>query len=194
MSGRQTLTRYLSRSFLLACPALLVLAACETPTPYQPQMHGNEVAGGYRDQQIEANQFRITFTGNSMTSRETVETYLLYRAAELTLQHGYDWFEMADRQTEKKSNSYIDHPFGPGPWGYWGPTWRYYGGGFGWRSWDPYWGDPFWDTTVDVHTIDRYQASTEIVIFHGAKPSDNPRAFDAHDVAGRLGPNIVAPR
>src|SRR5258705_13439005 len=90
-------------ALLLIGPALLALAACETATPYQPQMRGNEVSGGYRDRQIEANRFRITFSGNSMTSRDTVETYLLYRAAELPLQHGYDWFEMADRQTDRKS-------------------------------------------------------------------------------------------
>jgi hypothetical protein len=195
MSLRQTAAaRLLSRSFLLACPALLALAACETATPYQPQIRGNQVSGGYRDQQIEANRFRVTFNGNSMTSRETVETYLLYRAAELTVQHGFDWFTMADRQTDRKSSTYIDRPFGPGPWGYWGPSWRYYGGGFGWRTWDPFWGDPFWDSSVNVQTIDRYEASAEIVTYRSAKPADNPRAFDARDVISRLGPTIVAPR
>jgi hypothetical protein len=194
MSLSRTAHRSRRRALLLIGPALLVLAGCETATPYQPQMHGNQVSGGYRDQQIEANRFRVMFNGNSMTSRETVETYLLYRAAELTVQHGYDWFEMADRQTDRKSNTYIDRPFGPGPWGYWGPSWRYYGGGFGWRSWDPFWGDPFWDSSVNVQTVDRYEASAEIVTYHGPKPPDNPRAFDARDVINRLGPTIVAPR
>ena len=41
-----------------------------------------------------------------MTSRETVETYLLYRAAQLTVERGFDWFEMADRNTEKHSSTY----------------------------------------------------------------------------------------
>ena len=189
MPLRQPAARFL----LLVGPALLALMACETATPYQPQMHGNQVSGGYRDQQLEANRFRVTFNGNSMTSRDTVETYLLYRAAELTLQQGYDWFMMADRQTDRKSSTYIDRPFGPGPWGYWGPSWRYYGA-WGWRSWDPFWGDPFWDTTVDVHTVDRYEAMAEIVMFRGPKPAGEARAFDARDVASRLGPTIIAPR
>lgn len=193
MPLRPSAVRLMSRSLLLAGPALLALAACETATPYQPQMHGNQVAGGYHDQQIEANRFRVTFTGNSMTSRETVETYLLYRAAELTLQQGFDWFQMADRQTDRKSDTYVDHPFGPGPWGWWAPYWRYYGDGFGWRSWDPFWGDPFWDSSIDIHTIDRYEASAEIVMFHGPKPANDPRAFDARDVVQRLGPTIVTP-
>ncbi len=194
MSLSRTAHRSRRRALLLIGPALLALAGCETATPYQPQMHGSQVSGGYRDQQIEANRFRVTFNGNSMTSRERVETYLLYRAAELTVQHGYDWFEMADRQTDRKSNTYIDRPFGLGPWGYWGPSWRYYGGGFGWRSWDPFWGDPFWDSSVNVQTVDRYEATAEIVTYHGPKPPDNPRAFDARDVISRLGPTIVAPR
>jgi hypothetical protein len=193
MSSTCSYRRSRRRALLLICPVLLALAACETATPYQPQMRGNQVSGGYRDQQIEANRFRVTFNGNSMTSRETVETYLLYRAAELTVQNGFDWFAMADRQTERKSDTYIDRPFGPGPWGYWGPSWRY-GGSFGWRSWDPWWGDPFWDSSIDVRTVDRYEASAEIVTGRGPKTADNPRAFDARDVISRLGPTIVAPR
>jgi hypothetical protein len=191
MSSTHSAHRSLRRAFLLACPALLALAACETATPYQPQMRGNQVSGGYSDQQIEANRFRVAFRGNSMTSRETVERYLLFRAAELTVQNGFDWFEMADRQTERKSNTYVDRPFGPGPWGYWGPTWGY-GGRFGWRTWDPWWGDPFWDSTIDVRTVDRYEATAEIITGHGPKP--NERAFDARDVISRLGPTITQPR
>jgi hypothetical protein len=101
----------------LTLPLALVLSGCETATPYQPLSRHGSSAGGYSDQQIEANRFRVTFAGNSMTSRETVETYLLYRAAQLTVEHGFDWFEMADRNTEKHSSTYVTEPFGPGPWG-----------------------------------------------------------------------------
>ena len=171
----------------------LTLAGCETATPYQPLPHPGSRAGGYSDQQIEPNRFRVTFSGNSMTSRSTVENYLLYRAAQLTVERGFDWFEMADRSTEKHSNTYVtQQPFGPGPWGYWGPLWRYRGP-FGWRSWDPFWGDPFWDRDIDVHTINRYEAMAEIVTGRGHKP-DRPRAFDARAVLANLGPTIQPPR
>jgi len=177
-----------------AAAMVALLAGCETATPYQPLRTSGAASGGYSDQQIEANRFRVTFAGNSMTSRERVETYLLYRAAQLTVERGFDWFEMADRNTERHSSSYVNQPFGPGPYGYWGPAWRYRGAGFGWRSWDPFWGDPFWGNNIDVTTVDRYEATAEIVTGRGPKPDGNIRAFDARAVIANLGPRIEAPR
>jgi hypothetical protein len=177
---------------LLALP-LAALTACTTPTPYQPLTTSGAARGGYSDQRIEDNRYRVTFTGNSMTSRETVETYLLYRAAQLTVDRGYDWFVMADRDTERKSQTYVSQPFSSGPWGYWGPSWRYYGAGFGWRSWDPFWGDPFWDRQIDVRTVNRYEAMAEVVLGRGAKPADNARAFDARQVLSNLSARITLP-
>lgn len=172
---------------------LTALTACTTATPYQPLTRSGTRAGGYSDQQVEPNRFRVTFAGNSMTSRETVENYLLYRAAQLTVERGFDWFVMADRDTDKKSSTYVTQPFGPGPYGFWGPSWRYRGRGFGWRGWDPYRGDPFWDRSIDVQTIDRYEATAEIVTGRGPKPRDNVRAFDARAVLAGLSARIQQP-
>ena len=176
---------------LVACS--LALAGCASPTPYQPLRPDNDVSGGYSNQRISNDQYRVTFSGNDMTSRQTVENYLLYRAAELTVQQGYDWFAMTDRNTDRKSRTYVDHPFGPGPYGWWGPRWRYHRRGLAWSTWDPFFGDPFWADHVDVHTIDRFEATAEIRMGHGARPADNPRAFDAHEVMQNLGPNIQRP-
>ncbi|WP_420136503.1 CC0125/CC1285 family lipoprotein [Sphingomonas sp.] len=177
-----------------AAVATLILAGCQTATPYQPLAPNARSRGGYTDQQIEPNRFRVTFAGNSMTSRETVETYLLYRAAQLTIDRGFDWFEMADRNTERNSNTYVTQPFGPGPYGYWGPSWRYGRRGSGWRNWDPYWGNPFWAGSVDVTTVTRYEAAAEIVMGRGPKPSNNVRAFDARAVVVNLAPRVQTPR
>jgi len=70
------------RTLLLAL-AVGALSACATETAYQPA--GPNSDGGYREQQIESNRVRISFSGNSLTDRETVENYLLFRAAELTV-------------------------------------------------------------------------------------------------------------
>ncbi|HVY89226.1 MAG TPA: hypothetical protein VG942_10185, partial [Hyphomonadaceae bacterium] len=83
----------------------LALAACATPTPYQPLGAETGVSGGYSSQRIASDRYRVRFSGNNLTSRQTVENYLLYRAAELTAQEGYDWFAMNDRDTERKSHT-----------------------------------------------------------------------------------------
>lgn len=176
----------------LALASASVLASCATPTPYQPATGSGSYRTGYWDEQIEADRFRVTFAGNSLTSRETVERFLLYRAAQLTVERGYDYFVLSDRDTERKTRTYIDRPFSSGPWGYWGPSWRYYSPRWGWRGWSPYWGDPFWDNQVDVRTVDRYEASAEIVVGRGRKP-DNVRAFDARQVLNNLGPSVAMP-
>lgn len=162
------------------------LSACETATPYQPLRHGTEVSGGFTDQRLDQNHFRVTFQGNTLTPRETVESYLLYRAAELTVSQGYDWFETAQRHTERDQQTYIDPLYGPGPYGFWRPRWRAWGG-YGWGAWGPYWGD----ATVD--TVQKFQASAEIVMQHGPKPATDPKALDARQVLANLGPKIQRP-
>ncbi len=174
------------------------LVACATPTPYQPNIRGQATSGGYSEVRIESNRFRVNFAGNSLTSRETVEGYLLFRSAELTLQNGDDWFSIVDRQTNKDTRTYVEpdplyHPwYGPG-YGYWRPSWRYYGAGYGWRGWDPFWGDPFWADRVDVRTVEKFEASAEIVMGKGSKPTGDTRAFDAHAVVENLRPRIQYP-
>jgi hypothetical protein len=171
---------------------LAVVTACATATPYQPLQTRGDVRGGYSEQRLEDNRYRVTFAGNSFTSRQTVENYLLYRAAELTVQSGYDGFTMVARGTDPHTTTRVFRdPFGPGPWGWWGPSWRYYGR-FGWRTWDPWMHSPFWADDVDISTVTSFEASAEIVMFKGRRP-DDPRSFDARQVLQNLGPTIQMP-
>ena len=62
------------RRISVALTALLLVAGCATATPYQPLDPQSRFSGGYSDQRIEPDRFRVTFRGNSLTSRETVET------------------------------------------------------------------------------------------------------------------------
>ncbi len=173
------------------------LAACETPTPYQPAPPNERNGYGYREYKLDATHWRVAFAGNSLTSRETVEKYLLNRAAELTLQQGFDWFETTDRHTEKNT-SYVgdaDPFYHSGFWASygwgWRPSWRYYGAA-GWRSWDPWFGGPFWANDIDIREVNRYEAASEIVMGHGAPPA-GAKVFDAHEVIANIGPSIVKP-
>ena len=187
-----------SVAFAVSLALAAGLAACATPAPYQPNIKGQSTAGGYSEIRLEPNRYRVNFMGNSLTGRETVEGYLLFRAAELTVESGYDWFSIVDRDTDKKTQTYVEPDPFYRPWygayGFWRPSWRYYGRGFGWRGWDPFWGDPFWADRVDVRTVERFEASAEILMQKGAKPQDDPKAFDARAVIENLKPRVQYPQ
>ncbi|MCC2978859.1 MULTISPECIES: CC0125/CC1285 family lipoprotein [unclassified Sphingomonas] len=188
------------RSLLMATAVsgALLVAGCATETPYRPATGSGFNRTGFSERQVEANRFLVNFAGNTVTDRDTVERYLLFRAAELTLQNGFDYFVTVDRQTDRQARTYSTPGTGFGPgWGYggwggyWGPSWRFYGRPWGgWGGWGP-WGGGFND--FDVRTVDRYEASAEIVMGKGSPPSGEVRAFNARDVVERLGPTIVLP-
>ncbi|MEI9885397.1 MAG: hypothetical protein WDN08_02670 [Rhizomicrobium sp.] len=171
---------------LTASALILGLAACATPTPYQPAQ--NDTGPGYTDQQLGNNRYRITFTGNSQTQRQTVENYLMLRAAEVTQKAGFTYFAFDDRDTEAKTSYRTLFTGFSG----WGPGW---GPGFGWyhRNWlyDPW--DPYWshDSTVTVPST-RYQAYAEIVLLTPDQAQGDPHAVNAADVIARLGPAAAA--
>ena len=168
----------------LAAAALtgaLGLAACGTsgPTPYQA---GGPNAAGYSETRIEDSRYRISFKGNSMTGRETVENYMLYRAAELTLQNGYDTFTIANRDTDKQSRTYS---YG----GYQGTylSYVYFVPRVGWvGAYEPYW------TPQRYQQVTRYEAYAEILMGRGPKGAD-PNTFDARQVSQNLAGAIQRP-
>ena len=199
------------RLLLLAAAAgALALSACQTATPYQPLgVRGAQSSGGYFDQQIEANRIRVGFKGNSLTSRERVERYLLFRAAELTLQRGYDWFSAVDRNTERTDRIYSTGVggyggYGYGGWGgYWGPRWGFYNRGFGGWGYGG-WGDPFWGGGYgfggygaggyNLQQVSQYEATAEVLMGKGPKPAGDRRAFDARQVVENLRGSIELPK
>jgi hypothetical protein len=179
----------MKRSILAAAASLLLVTACATPTPYQPLQIRGGTSGGFSETRVSSDRYRVTFEGNISTDRETVERYLLYRAAELTRDEGYDWFAMADRDTERQVREYIvaDDPFG---YGYWQPSWYYLGRGR-WAMIPR--ADPFYRQTYERRTVDKYRATAEILLGKGRKPANDVAAFDARDVIANLGPSIKRP-
>jgi hypothetical protein len=161
---------------LAAALALLGLAACtSSPTPYRPTSDGF----GYSDQQLESNRYRVSFAGNSATSPDAVRDYALYRAAELTIASGHDYFKVVDRQGESRSTG-VGGPqvgvgvgsgggsgFGIGLSTFLGGA----GGGFG----------------------EDYTVSLDILTFQGTKPPGDTEAYDARDLLRRLEPSIQRP-
>ena len=176
------------KTLAMTVAAGLALAACATATPYQPAGFNGQ-RGGYAEQRLENDRYRVSFSGNSVTSREQVEMSLLLRAAELTTENGFDWFSTTNRATDRDTRfQTIGDPFFD-RYRYWGPSWRYYGRG----AWSP-WGDPFWGRNdFDVQQIDRYEATAEIVMGRGAKPAGDADAFDAREVIANIGSRVTRP-
>ena len=159
----------------------LALTACASTTSYGPAAQNSY---GYSEQRSEDDRFRITFRGNSLTDRETVETYLLYRAAELTLANGYDHFLVVEDDTERTTtySGTATDPFGP-RFGLYAPF-PYYAYGY---PWGPRVAD------VDLRPRDRYTAIAYVKLGRGEKPADVTNAYDARSVERNLGPRIVRP-
>lgn len=179
--------------------ALAVLAGCATATPYQPLGYPGGERGGYASQQLDQTHFRVSFVGNTLTSRQQVENYLLYRAAELTLQQGYSCFTIVNRDTDAWTQVRVS-PFG-GYGGYgaygasyypgWTPYWRLRGP-WGWYNYDPWMGDPFFPGRYDVDTVTSYQAMADIAL--GRNCTAGPGTFAAQQVIQNLQPYIIRPR
>ena len=160
---------------LLACLASGFLALIGCATNYQAA----GLSGGYSDVRIDANTFRVDFHGNAYTSRQTVETHLLRRCAELTAQAGYDYFIVMGANTEALQNAYTT------PSSYNATTTGHanvigntvYGSADTTGTFRP--GQTF------VYT--RYGASTTIKVFRGEKPVNNPNAYYAREVLHYVG-------
>ena len=189
----------MKRPFLVlaAAGALLGgLSACATATPYQPLNPADVSAGGYHDVKLDSDHWRVSFSGNTVTSRETVERDLLYRAAELTAAQGFDWFQQSDTHTNRTAEVYVPPSYYGFGYGYgWRPYWRFHRAGFRGRfrggfydGWGPGFGDPFGPGFVEEW--DRYDVSSEILMGHGPKPA---QALNAREVMANLGPSILRP-
>ncbi len=168
----------------LVVAAAAALSACGSygPTPYQAQSGQGQAAQGYSEQRIENDRYRISFRGNSLTNRDTVETYMLYRAAELTLQQGYDTFTIVNRDTDRD-----DRIRSSG--GYMGTrlSYAYFVPRVGWvGAYEPYW------TPTRYDQVTRYEAFAEILMGRGAKGSD-PNTFNAREVSINLASAISRP-
>lgn len=168
----------------------LALAACASPTPYQPLGESNE--GGYASTQLDQDRYRVRFVGNALTDRERVENYLLYRAAQLTLEQGFACFTPVQRDVERDVDYRVDRDYAPGVGFYrgWSPYWNLHGP-FGTHFYDPWLRDPFFPGSYDISSVDSYTATAEIVLSRGS--CTGQQTFDASEVAQNLRSKVERP-
>jgi hypothetical protein len=77
----------------------IAVMLCGCATPYGK--YG--LAGGYTDVRIDENTFSISVDNNGYTSQQTTSMHALYRAAELTVENGFDYFIIATGASNPKS-------------------------------------------------------------------------------------------
>lgn len=160
--------------------AASALAGCQSgPTPYQARAQSDR---GYAESRIESDRYRISFKGNSMTDRATVEDYMLFRAAELTLQNGFDTFTIVDRDTDKTTD-FRNSGSGFGS----RLSYMYFSPRYGWAgAWDPFW------TPSSFREVTRYEAFAEIVMNRGSGDR-GANVFEAREVSQNLAGRIQRP-
>ena len=156
---------------------LLFLGACTGPTPYMPL---GESGNGYSEQKLESGRYRVTFAGNELTRKDTVEDYMLYRAAELTISTGHQYFQVVSKDTDKSTSYRYTGP----DVGVFGGS-RGWGTGVGWRFGTGYGGS---------ESEQSFSIAVEILLKKGAKPEGDPNAYDAADILASLGPKIIRPK
>jgi len=147
----------------------LALAACSSgPTRYIPAYDSDDM--GYREQRIEEQRFRVSFRANPDLKPADVEDMALRRSAELTIQNGYQWFQVVSRMTDVVGGSRS----GGGPTVGIGGSSGSYGSSLGIGLGFNLGGDSR-----------QFESTLEIVMGHGQKPSD-PAAYDAYSVLSRF--------
>ncbi len=62
---------------------------------------------GYYESELEQNRYRVAYKSRG-SELDQAKDFALLRASELTLQKGYDWFEIVDRDTKVKDRDSYD--------------------------------------------------------------------------------------
>ena len=157
---------------LAALCIALTLSACATP-------YGKYgLLGGFTDSRIDENTFSISVDTNGFTSQQTTSMQALYRAAELTVENGFDYFFIASGANNSTSMAMAMPGSSTS-----NTTVNAYGSTAYART----------TTTSTPTTIMPvvFPNSTLIVkAFKGAKPEGASNAYDARSVMKYLGPQL----
>ncbi|WP_426441062.1 CC0125/CC1285 family lipoprotein [Bradyrhizobium genosp. P] len=136
-----------------------------------------------------ADRFDLVVAGHKLTTRDDIEKYLAYRAADLTMEHEATWFTFVESRSTgdtapepKRDPAGLRYSF---RMEYFRPVWRYKTSGSpAWKTWSPFTGAPF--TTDDPKTITDFEVSADIVLHRGQMDDANPLAFEAGAVSDLL--------
>lgn len=145
--------------------------------------------GVFTVQKRDGGRIHLVVAGHKFTTRDDVEKYLAYRAAEFTLTKKATWFTFVESRIKtdtapapKRDPAGLRYSF---RMEYFRPVWRYKISGFpSWKTWSPFAGAPFISETPK--TITDFEVSADIVLHNGQMDDANPVAFEAGAVSDLL--------
>lgn len=158
--------------FICLAALLALLAGCASGPAYRPAARPGDY--GYRDTMLTTEHYRVSFTGDDGTARETVENFALFRAADLALSHGYDRFRVVSRDTSPITENTDAGPSATVGYG---------------------WGYPFWGTGIGYSTggVSRTRYETVLQLQIGPDvPKDGPDVYNANQVKQNLSAAVAA--
>lgn len=158
---------------------ILLATGCAGPTPYHPTLDGT----GYLDQRIVDNRYQVSYTANSLTRKNKVKQYLLYRAAEIALEQGEERFVVLDQDDQDVSlpdyasdaQSYRHHHF---------------------EHHHLWFGNQGAEEQVSATTLkplSRYTATITILLYTADLPAQEGKAYHARELIEVLGSTILRP-
>lgn len=157
---------------------LLFTAACATGPAYHPA--GPAGTSGFSETKIDGTHYRVSFQGDSRTSRHSVEDYLLRRAAELTVQEGFSYFHIDEKSMDTdRTTIHTYHP------AFYGGLHRYHSHRrfeFPYYAYGFDWSYPYDD---EVREYNRYSAVAYITLTNAPTPRDG-RTFRASEILANI--------
>ena len=146
-----------------------------TPTSY----HATSMGTGYSDRKLDKNRYEISYTANAMTSRQKVKHYLLYRAAEITLDTGNKKFVVLEQH--------------PGRGRLEGVKYGEEGKHYEFEHHHLWFNDPNVSqeySTTRYQPLSQYTATATFQSFSGAEPPVDGKVFDSRELIELLGPSV----
>jgi hypothetical protein len=148
--------------------------------------------GVFTQQQRGQGRFHLVLSGRHFTSREAIENYLAWRAAELAAEQKAIWFSLVEQRGKgdavpvpKRDTDGMRYSF---RLAFFRPVWRYQTAAAPsvWKSWSPFSGAHFWAEGLEAGAITHFEVSADIVLHKGQVEDDNPLAFDGEAVLDYL--------
>jgi len=137
-----------------------------------------------------ATGYHLVVAGHKFTSRDDIEKYLAWRAADLTLSDKGSWFTFTQARTKadtvpapKRDPAAPRHSFQMANFQ---PAWRYKVKGADWKTWSPYSGAAFFADGIKADDITDFEASADIVVRKGVMDDADPLGYEAGAVSDLL--------